>query len=284
MAFDQILEVRAERRLFADWLSSGFPPDSTLAINAAGIIPYRTGFATIDMLGLNDRHIARSSARAEADGTTFVGHRKHDGDYVCSRKPDVVITSGARFHPGRSAEEAIAQAALNSFPGDREFLRAADCRGRYRATAVEMSPGRYLVVHRRSENRSPDSLDPRPATAEGWFQLGTRRMRNARLKEAVQAFRASLALAPDNPAALANLGFCLMDLSQTAEAVEIFEAALGRAPAHYDALFGLAMAHEKLGHRDRASKLWLRYIREAPDSPWKEVAKKHLGGHSSAAR
>jgi cytochrome c-type biogenesis protein CcmH/NrfG len=140
-----------------------------------------------------------------------------------------------------------------------------------------MSAGRYLVVHRRSGEKPPDSLDPLPITAEGWFELGTRRMRSARLEEAVQAFRASLGLAPDNPAALANLGFCLVDLSRHEEAVETFDAALRRAPGHYDALFGLAMAHENLGHRDRARDLWLRYIREAPDSPWKEVARRHLG-------
>jgi Tfp pilus assembly protein PilF len=75
-----------------------------------------------------------------------------------------------------------------------------------------------------------------------------------------------------------------MDLGHPAKALEYFEAALARAPSYYDAVFGLAMAREKLGDEAQARNLWLRYVREAPDSPWKEVARRHLGESAPSPR
>jgi len=58
-----------------------------LASDAAGKIPYYSGLRTIDMLGLNDRHIARIQP------TFFeVGHNKYDPDYVLSLCPDLIVT------------------------------------------------------------------------------------------------------------------------------------------------------------------------------------------------
>ena len=57
-----------------------------LASDAAGKIPYYSGLRTIDMLGLNDRHIARIQP------TFFeVGHNKYDADYVLSLCPDLIV-------------------------------------------------------------------------------------------------------------------------------------------------------------------------------------------------
>jgi len=56
-----------------------------LAVDAAGKIPFYSGLPAIDMLGLNDVHIAHLPARYfEA------GHNKYDPDYVLSRRPDLI--------------------------------------------------------------------------------------------------------------------------------------------------------------------------------------------------
>jgi hypothetical protein len=96
------------------WLAQRFPKDSLLAINAAGVVPYRTGFPSLDMLGLNDRHIARSQVVPAFGGRVFVGHYKHDGGYVCSRAPDLVLTSVARLFSGRSAQ--------GDYPGGEQHI------------------------------------------------------------------------------------------------------------------------------------------------------------------
>lgn len=62
-------------------------PGATLAVDAAGKIPYFSGLFTIDMLGLNDRHIGKM----KVESTEFhPGHSKFDPDYVIGRKPDVI--------------------------------------------------------------------------------------------------------------------------------------------------------------------------------------------------
>jgi arabinofuranosyltransferase len=56
-----------------------------LAVDAAGKVPFYSGLRTVDMLGLNDVHLAHLPARFfEA------GHNKYDPDYVLSRRPDLI--------------------------------------------------------------------------------------------------------------------------------------------------------------------------------------------------
>jgi hypothetical protein len=56
-----------------------------LAVDAAGKVPFYSGLPVVDMLGLNDEHIAHLPARFfEA------GHNKYDPDYVLSRRPDLL--------------------------------------------------------------------------------------------------------------------------------------------------------------------------------------------------
>jgi hypothetical protein len=284
-ALRHVVTVRHEREMVGAWLKSHLPAESQLAVNAAGLIPYRTGMPTVDMLGLNDLHIARAPVGPGGDSQTFVGHFKHDGTYVCSRAPDVVLTSGARLHPGRDAEEAIMQAALNTFPGDREFLQAPGCRDHYRPFAEELAPGRFLVVYRRQEAPVVGQPPILPSTtAKGWFQYGITLMRTAKLVEAIAAFKQSLALNPGHPAALTNMGFALFDLQRYEEAIGVFEESLQKKAHNYDALYGLALSHQKLGHRNRAISRWRQYIAEAPDSTWKDRAREHLGLLSTTRR
>lgn len=63
---------------------TGRPP--LVAATAAGTIPYFSKLPSIDMLGLNDRTIARLPARGRA-----LAHDHGDGPYVLSRKPDVIV-------------------------------------------------------------------------------------------------------------------------------------------------------------------------------------------------
>jgi hypothetical protein len=70
------------------WLRRQPPPDATLAIGAAGIIPYYSERYTIDMLGLTDLHIAHLPIPL---GRGIPGHEKSDDAYVLNRNPDYVV-------------------------------------------------------------------------------------------------------------------------------------------------------------------------------------------------
>jgi tetratricopeptide (TPR) repeat protein len=279
-AIEQNRSARKERELVAQWLTENYPRDAVLAINAAGLVPYRTGMPTIDMLGLNDRHIARSVARmdSQGDGASYVGHFKHDGRYVCSRSPDIVLTVGAVLHRGRSVTEAEYQSALNTFIGDREFLRAPACVDRYAVVAEELLPGRYVVAYVRQEGGGLHvaHAEGDPQSAREWFERGLGLMRRTQLREAIEAFERSIRLDPTNAVARVNRAYCHLDLREyeaaRAQFAEIFQV----FPENYDALYGLAMSSQRLGMKEDAVMYWRRYVAGAPDSPWKERAREAL--------
>jgi len=80
------------------WLREHVAPGTWMATNAAGAVAYHSGLPVIDMLGLNDAHIAHTVPVTGGGGTA--GHEKRDFDYVLSRRPGVifrgVLTTGVR--------------------------------------------------------------------------------------------------------------------------------------------------------------------------------------------
>ncbi|MFZ1728688.1 MAG: hypothetical protein WAV84_01050 [Bacteroidota bacterium] len=68
-----------------------------IAVTAAGCIPYWSELPVIDMLGLNDRYIARHLPSTFGRG--WVGHDAGDGDYVLSLRPDIIIFSAGYPQP-----------------------------------------------------------------------------------------------------------------------------------------------------------------------------------------
>ncbi len=84
-------------------LEDRLAPGTLVAAATAGSVPYfAPSLSFIDTLGINDRHIARISpapmprALREPDGWFAVaGHRRGDGAYVLSRRPDLIMLGGA---------------------------------------------------------------------------------------------------------------------------------------------------------------------------------------------
>jgi arabinofuranosyltransferase len=72
------LAARSLRRL---------PPDTVVAANVVGILGYESGLPVLDMLGLNDRHIAQAPGKQLG----LPAHESHDGGYVLSREPDLIV-------------------------------------------------------------------------------------------------------------------------------------------------------------------------------------------------
>lgn len=72
----------------AECILENTEPSDTIAVMAAGVVPYYTERNVIDMLGLNDKHIAR---RGITDKECTIGHQKADSDYVLDRKPEVIL-------------------------------------------------------------------------------------------------------------------------------------------------------------------------------------------------
>ncbi len=85
-------------------VSKDWKKGSLIALNAAGGLPYSNLDKNfIDMLGLNDRDIAKRPApKLGLKWQGVVGHTKGDGAYVLRRKPDYIILSSAAgdYGPG----------------------------------------------------------------------------------------------------------------------------------------------------------------------------------------
>ncbi len=65
------------------------PKDALLAADVAGSLVYYSRLNAIDMLGLNDRFLAKHPPKTFGQG--FLAHELGDGEYILNRQPDLVI-------------------------------------------------------------------------------------------------------------------------------------------------------------------------------------------------
>lgn len=98
-----------------------------LAVDGAGVVPYYSRLPCLDMLGLNDRTIARTDPEQDGPLLHFTpGHTHGNGAYVLSRQPDLVQFS----HPPGTD--------LPSFPSGSWLEASADFRRDYRCVHFDI--------------------------------------------------------------------------------------------------------------------------------------------------
>lgn len=103
----------ANDRVIGRLLKKAFAQDQPLlAVDGAGALPFFSELPSVDMLGLNDRYLARNPP---ADfGTRMVGHELGDAAYIARRKPDLIAMCLSEEPP------------IPCFRADRELLLRAD--------------------------------------------------------------------------------------------------------------------------------------------------------------
>jgi hypothetical protein len=79
-------------------IADKWAPGTRVALHTAGSTPYfAPAYVYIDMLGLNDAHIARRQVEAVSSRWQLLpGHTKGDGRYVLERDPDIIIAGPAQ--------------------------------------------------------------------------------------------------------------------------------------------------------------------------------------------
>lgn len=122
----------------AQWLNSQ-EPEILVAANAVGALGYHSDVRVLDMLGLNDPHIARYGQR---DPESFPGHQVGDGEYVLSREPDYII-------PFSVKPEFQWSSTPPYFIGDKELAALPEFQERYELRVVELGDGQKLSVFKR---------------------------------------------------------------------------------------------------------------------------------------
>lgn len=100
------------RKKAGQYLRDQYSPKTIVALSPAGIIPYYSELPTIDMLGLNNRYIARYGKR---NYSLPYGHQAGDGHYVLSQKPDIILFGGSLYKKPRNYISEQEIWALNLF-------------------------------------------------------------------------------------------------------------------------------------------------------------------------
>ena len=145
--FDQIV-VAAELRKNAS-------PDASVAVIAAGIVPYFTRLKGVDLLGKTDAHIAHLFPQPGA----MVGHGKVDPSYSFGKRPDYVVS----YRPLSFTQDIAPVPAEGSPDYVRTLLASGDFQQAWEQNPL---PDPYLLEHTAVYVRD-DS--PELAKASAWI-------------------------------------------------------------------------------------------------------------------
>jgi hypothetical protein len=99
-----------------------------IAVDAAGALPYFSELPALDLLGLNDRHIATHPPPGFGRGG--IGHELGDGAYAFERRPEIFAfngSTGARAPMFLSGRQIFAR---NDFHREYQYVRARGARTR----------------------------------------------------------------------------------------------------------------------------------------------------------
>ncbi len=114
--------------VIGQYVANHWEPGALVATNAAGAFPFHAADQRfIDMLGLNDRHIARRDVDERVLPWQYVpGHLKGDGEYVLERAPKYIILG-----PSCGVEPSRPR-----FLSDLELARAPEFKEQYQMREV----------------------------------------------------------------------------------------------------------------------------------------------------
>lgn len=137
-----------DRELIGRWLRANVPEDYTIALSTAGAIPYYSRLPAIDVLGINDRHIAHADIDV---GSGAAGHEKFDSDYVLERAPELIIQPNSLEPLPKCLAEDYQEDQDSLIAGDRELVRHPMLFEQYTPQSVEVLPGRWFNVLLRND-------------------------------------------------------------------------------------------------------------------------------------
>jgi hypothetical protein len=145
----------ADRRIVGIWLKHAVGDDTSIALVPVGIIPFYSGLETIDLVGLNDKHIARADVPGFRRGEP--GHEKYDSRYVLRRQPDIMLLGACRIMSRKLAAQDLLNYAWlygELVPGNREMLKLEAFRNDYVPYAAFVGMG-YIHFFKHKDFHMP---------------------------------------------------------------------------------------------------------------------------------
>jgi tetratricopeptide (TPR) repeat protein len=113
----------------------------------------------------------------------------------------------------------------------------------------------------------------RPGYAAASINLGTIHYNLREFAMAEHLYRRATEADPEYALAFFDLGNVLDELKRLSDAIAAYQRAIALVPQYADAHYNLALAYERQGHRRRALRHWLTYVRLDPVGPWANHAK-----------
>ena len=108
------------------------------------------------------------------------------------------------------------------------------------------------------------------------FLLATSLYQSGQHDEAEKAYLEVLSREPRQVASLVNLGYLYLDTGRVPKARAVHRRALSVSPDNEAALFGLALALQREGKVEEASRMWHTFLGKHPQSSWRQKAKMNL--------
>lgn len=143
-------EAVRERAEIGRWLRANAQDDASIALMAAGAIPFESQLVTIDMLGINDEYIGHRPVNV-GSRLAAAGHEKYDSQYVLARQPDAVILFDA-LEPRPFGREDYDRLRFALTPAAADMVTNPRLWRDYEERSVEVRAGAFfsLLVRRDS--------------------------------------------------------------------------------------------------------------------------------------
>jgi hypothetical protein len=146
---DRIPSYTRQGRTLGLWLAQVAAPGDTVAVTAAGAIPYYAGLTALDVLGINDPAVRSRPARHT--GTWAPGHHRYDVQQLLERPPAWIVWDfGVRVNRYR-LRQLSATEAPESLDYRRDLLARPEFAARYAidGSAPLVTQDAYTVFRRR---------------------------------------------------------------------------------------------------------------------------------------
>jgi cytochrome c-type biogenesis protein CcmH/NrfG len=145
--------------------------------------------------------------------------------------------------------------------------------GREAAPAPRQEQARQDSAAREEEGRDrhilemEQALRENPQDVNGWIQLGNHYFDARRPRDAVRAYGRALALKPDNPDVLTDMGVMRRQLGEFERAMENFSRAAQLSPLHEQSRFnmGVVLLYD-LNRKEEARNAWSGLLSLNPDA------------------
>lgn len=134
------------------WLNSIASSGQSVACAPIGAVGYYSDLIVLDMLGLTDVHIAHKDIPVTGH---WVGHEKHDGPYILSRKPTYLLLGNVQVldEPLATNSPFFVQPPNDNIKQREQDIFTPELLAEYSPRVARLDNGKYLHLLQRRPDR-----------------------------------------------------------------------------------------------------------------------------------